>query len=85
MVRLFLLRERGEDQDTLQKGFSGNIVLLAQPSASQILAALPPDEREMQQCFSVLYNTSREDVEKQPGFAIDRREYVECAKLRRRV
>ena len=85
MIRLFLLRERGEDKETVQKGFSGNIVLLAQPSSTQILKALPPNEQEMQHCFSVLYNTSREDVGKQPGFVIVRQQYIECAELRRKV
>ena len=42
MIRPFLLREPGEDKDTMQKGFSGNIVLNAQPSSTQIFKALPP-------------------------------------------
>jgi len=47
IVRLFLLRARGEDEDTAQNGFSGNVVFLAQPSSKQILEALPPDGPEM--------------------------------------
>ena len=31
--------------------FSGNIVLIAQPSSTLILRALPPNEQEMQHCF----------------------------------
>ncbi len=85
IVRLFLLRARGEDEDTAQKGFSGNVVFLAQPSSKQILEALPPDGPEMQKCFSVAFNTSRADVAKQPGFVIERERYVRCAELRKRV
>ena len=39
----------------------------------------------MPECFNVLFNTKREDVAKQPRFAIPRRKYIECAELRRRV
>ena len=72
LQRIFVLRNRGEDDDTLQKGFSGNIGLVAQPSSDKILGALPPDEKEKPECFNVLFNTKREDVVKQPGFAIPR-------------
>ena len=39
LQRMFVLRDRGEDDDTLQKGFSGNVVLVAQPSSEKILDA----------------------------------------------
>ncbi len=85
LQRMLVLRDRGEDQGTLQKGFPGNVVLVAQPSSEKILGALPPDEKQIPERFNIFFNTKHEEIAEQPGLAIPRRQYIECAELRRRA
>ena len=78
-----LILGRGAEED-LQKGISGNTILLAQarPQAQDIC---PPRTEDVQESLVVLFAKSINDVRGAQALMVDKAKYLECLRLRKRV
>jgi hypothetical protein len=72
-------------QDESQVGLCGNTVLLAQPSTSQITAALPPSNSAWLENIAVLFSNSRAQVTSSTALFVERQHYLKCAQIRQRI
>ena len=85
-MRMVLLKPN-DNSDESEKALVGNTILVAQPSPKLIAAQLPPTETEQASYFNALYasrtaESGSEILAKKKALTIDRREYLECARIR---
>ena len=85
-MRLVLLKPT-DNTDESEKALVGNTILVAQPSPEMIAAELPPTEAEQAQYFNVVYGAGASEhaaskLNKKKALTIDRKQYLECARIR---
>ena len=88
LVRRMIILRYTDKPDEQERGFTGNTILLAQPSPDRIMEALPPAEPDVSRYLSVCFNsqtTTRAAVGTQKALQIDPEKYVQCARLRQAV
>ena len=81
--RKLILGKREKDEQ--QKGITGNCILLAQARPEEMATALPPTTEQLQASFVVLFARSLEEVSKAQMLVVNRQEFVELVRTRRRV
>ena len=79
-----LILGRGEG-DELEKGITGNCILLAQARPESLAASLPPTTEQLQDTFVVLFARSIDEVSKAQALIVNRKEYVALVRARQAV
>ena len=73
------------DKYEQETGIGGNSILLAQARPEDLAAALPPTATQLQEGFGVLFSRSIEQVGKAQMLVVNRQEYVDLVRTRKRV
>ena len=84
VCRMIVLRYTDAPEEQ-EKGFTGNTILLAQPTPERMLDVLPPAEADVGRSISVCFNSqhvTRAHAGAQKALAVDPDLYVRCARLR---
>ena len=87
ICRMIVLRYTDAPEEQ-EKGFTGNTILLSEPTPGAILEVLPPPEEDISKYLSVCFNsqtTDRDAVGSQKALTVDPALYARCVRLRQSV
>ncbi len=73
------------DPATTPHAFTGNTILLAQPSAGTAIEELPPPIDALVDTVTIAFAKSAAHLERATYLTVDRRNYLACARLRQKV
>ena len=85
LVCRMIVLQYADAPEEQEKGFTGNTILLAQPTPERLLEVLPPAEADVGRSISVCFNSqhvTRAQVGAQKALADDPDLYVRCVRLR---